>query len=230
MITTSNQETNRTCLVRGLSFPAPAKAISSGRSTLFTINIMHLRLLHEVNEFQESCRQASLVTLYSNLLNTYFIKWRMRVATGSDFVRFLSHNACLTDESIVVVGNVTDAQAAQVIEGRRVDVISPGWGFMKDAVAEADIVARCRALNPGVIFIAVGAPQSEKLTLRLHQAVLRAPSILCCGAAFEFDSGCRSGLPSLPDGLAGMVWRLLSNPRRIAKRYFFSARVSSSRS
>ncbi|GJD50831.1 N-acetylglucosaminyldiphosphoundecaprenol N-acetyl-beta-D-mannosaminyltransferase [Methylobacterium crusticola] len=213
-------ETAPTCIVRGLSFDALAQALARGRTSIFTLNLMHLRLLAQNPEFRESYREASIVTLDSNWLNTCFLRRRMTVAAGSDFVHFLGSRGALRDKSVLVVGNVTPADAARVMASRRLDVVRPPFGFIRDPAAVEDVIARCRALEPEVIFIAVGAPQSEMLALRMRRAGLAEASILCCGAAFEFELGVQRRSPVFlrRTGLE-WVWRLATNPRRLAGRY-----------
>ncbi|WP_162561194.1 WecB/TagA/CpsF family glycosyltransferase [Methylobacterium terrae] len=209
-----------TCVVRGLSFDALATALVRGRATVFTLNMMHMRLLSRDPEFRESYRRASIVTLDSNLLNTCFLRRRMTVATGSDLVQHLSAKNSLRDRSILVIGNVTREEAGAVMATRHLEVVRPPFGFIRDPAAVEAVIARVREAAPDVVFIAVGAPQSEMLALRLRRAGLLAPSILCCGAAFEFVLGkqTRSPVWLRRTGLE-WAWRLASDPRRLAGRY-----------
>lgn len=209
-----------TCVVRGLSFDALATALNRGRTTVFTLNMMHMRLLSREPEFRESYRQASIVTLDSNLINTCFLRRRMTVATGSDLVQHLSARRALRDRSVLVIGNVTVEEASSVMASRRLSVVRPPFGFIHDPAAVEDVIAQVREAAPEMVFIAVGAPQSEMLALRLRRAGLAAPSILCCGAAFEFALGKQTRSPVFlrRTGLE-WAWRLASNPRRLAGRY-----------
>lgn len=213
-------DTAPTCVVRGLSFDALAAALVRGRTSVFTLNMMHMRLLGREPEFRESYRQASIVTLDSNLLNTCFLRRRMTVATGSDLVQHLSARRTFHDRSVLVIGNVTPEEAASVMASRRLEVYRPPFGFIHDPAAVDAVIARVREMAPDMVFIAVGAPQSEMLTLRLRRAGLVEPSILCCGAAFEFALGKQTRSPAFVSrtGLE-WAWRLASNPRRLAGRY-----------
>lgn len=209
-----------TCVVRGLSFDALATALGRGRTSVFTLNMMHMRLLAREPEFRESYRQASIVTLDSNLLNTCFLRRRMTVATGSDLVQHLSARRTFRDRSVLVIGNVTAEEAASVMASRHLEVFRPPFGFIHDPAAVDAVIARVRETAPDMVFIAVGAPQSEMLTLRLRRAGLVEPSILCCGAAFEFLLGKQTRSPVFfrRTGLE-WAWRLAGNPRRLAGRY-----------
>ncbi|WP_167858480.1 WecB/TagA/CpsF family glycosyltransferase [Methylobacterium nonmethylotrophicum] len=213
-------DTAPTCVVRGLSFDAVTAALVRGRATVFTLNMMHMRLLARNPEFRESYRQASIVTLDSNLLNICFLRRRMTVATGSDLVRHLSARRSLRDRSVLVIGNVTREEAGAVMASRQLDVLRPPFGFIHDPEAVEAVVAQVQAIAPDVIFIAVGAPQSEILALRLRRAGLAAPSILACGAAFEFVLGKQSRSPVALRRIGlEWAWRLAGNPRRLAGRY-----------
>ncbi len=103
---------------------------------------------------------------------------------------------------------------------RRLEVVRPPFGFIRDPAAVEEVIARVREAAPDVVFIAVGAPQSELLALRLRRAGISAPSILCCGAAFEFILGKQNRSPAwvTRTGLE-WAWRLAGNPRRLAGRY-----------
>ncbi len=137
-----------TCVVRGLSFDALATALGRGRTSVFTLNMMHMRLLAREPEFRESYRQASIVTLDSNLLNTCFLRRRMTVATGSDLVQHLSHRRTFRDRSVLVIGNVTVEEAASVMASRRLEVFRPPFGFIHDPAAVDAVIARVRGWHP----------------------------------------------------------------------------------
>jgi N-acetylglucosaminyldiphosphoundecaprenol N-acetyl-beta-D-mannosaminyltransferase len=216
--------TDRACVVRGLSYEDLARLTGEGHNTIFTLNMMHLRLLARDDGFRESYSQASVVTLDSNFLNRFFLRRGMSVAAGSDLVHFLSATAVLKDRSVLVIGNIGADAARRVMPSRQMRAIRPAWGFIHDSAAVAGIIARAKVIDPDVIFIAVGAPQSEKLALLMRKAGLRRPSILCCGAALEFEAGAQKRSPELlRRGGMEWAWRLATDPRRLARRYLADA-------
>lgn len=212
------------CAVQSVTYSAMAEAARRTRATIFTLNMMHIRLLAQDREFRESYRIASLISLDSNCLNKYFLRGSMRVGTGSDFVRFLRATAALRDKSILIFGNISAAEARAVMPCRELAVMRPAFGFIRDSGAVAELVAAARAAAPDVILIAVGSPQSEKLALRLRRAGVGEASILCCGAALEFETGAQVRSPDLlKRGGAEWMWRLTRDPRRLGRRYLADA-------
>lgn len=219
------------CPVRSVTYQAMAEAVQQGQQTIFTLNMMHIRLLAQDEEFRECYRMASLVSLDSNCLNTYFLRGSMRVGTGSDFVHFLRTSAALRDKSLLLFGNMLPDEARRVMPCRELRVVQPPFGFIKDPAAVAALVGAADAAKPDVILVAVGSPQSEKLALALRRAGIAGASILCCGAALEFETGAQTRSPGLlRRGGGEWLWRLVREPRRLGHRYLADARFILSRS
>lgn len=96
----------------------------------------------------------------------------------------------------------------------------PPMGFIEDEAAVADSVRFVRENRARLLFIAVGAPQSERLAHRLMHAEAVTGTGLCIGAAMEFVSGTKTRAPKAVQNL-GFEWlhRLASEPRRLWRRY-----------
>jgi N-acetylglucosaminyldiphosphoundecaprenol N-acetyl-beta-D-mannosaminyltransferase len=76
-----------------------------------------------------------------------------------------------------------------------------------------------RSARPHVVWVGLGCPRQEKWMLRNWREL--APSVLVgVGAAFDFLAGCH-GVAPLWMQQVGLEWlfRLLSEPRRLAWRY-----------
>ena len=112
-----------------------------------------------------------------------------------------------------------------------------GRGFAEDAVAfavppyrfEADL-AYGEALATSIrehatthLFFGVGAPKSEIWTVE-HAATLGDCYVLCIGAGLEFFAGLKTRGPEWMKrtGLE-WLWRLIQEPRRLARRYLVSS-------
>lgn len=84
---------------------------------------------------------------------------------------------------------------------------------------DAAIVAEINAAKPDYVWVGLGAPKQD-LWVAAHRAALEAPVLLAVGAAFDFHAGRRRRAPAWMQR-TGTEWlfRLLSEPRRLAGRY-----------
>lgn len=84
---------------------------------------------------------------------------------------------------------------------------------------ENEIAARIDQATPDVLWIAIGSPRQEKWMARMRER-LEVPVIAAIGAAFDFYAGTVKQAPKSWQR-HGLEWlyRLLQEPRRLAKRY-----------
>jgi N-acetylglucosaminyldiphosphoundecaprenol N-acetyl-beta-D-mannosaminyltransferase len=82
-----------------------------------------------------------------------------------------------------------------------------------------EIVERINSRKPDILFVALGAPKQEKWIER-HRRELTAPILMGVGASFNFIGGKVRRAPVWMQRV-GLEWlfRLLIEPRRLAKRY-----------
>ncbi len=106
-----------------------------------------------------------------------------------------------------------------------VGTYSPPLGFEKSESECEQILARIQAVTPDVLVVGLGAPKQE-LWVAKHQDRLVARVALCVGATIDFLAGEKRRAPAWVQALR-MEWlhRLLSEPQRLAKRYWHDARV-----
>jgi N-acetylglucosaminyldiphosphoundecaprenol N-acetyl-beta-D-mannosaminyltransferase len=125
--------------------------------------------------------------------------------------------------------------AATRLTGRHPDLLvagtdSPPFGF--DATPEGIEVVRGKlaAAAPDIVFVGLGFPKQEKLITALAPTLPQA-WFVACGAAIPFAA---EAIPRAPVWMqhSGLEWlfRLRSEPRRLAKRYLvndltFAARL-----
>jgi N-acetylglucosaminyldiphosphoundecaprenol N-acetyl-beta-D-mannosaminyltransferase len=100
-----------------------------------------------------------------------------------------------------------------------VGVNSPPLGFERDDQENRTILERIRAAAPEVLVVGLGAPKQE-LWVHRHRGDIAAPVALCVGATIDFLAGEKKRAPRFVRRL-GLEWlhRMLSEPRRLAKRY-----------
>lgn len=75
------------------------------------------------------------------------------------------------------------------------------------------------AAAPDIVWVGLGAPKQERWMARNRER-LEAPALMGVGAAFDFHAGLKPPIPPWM-GRNGLGWlfRLASEPRRLAKRY-----------
>jgi N-acetylglucosaminyldiphosphoundecaprenol N-acetyl-beta-D-mannosaminyltransferase len=83
---------------------------------------------------------------------------------------------------------------------------------------EAEVVKNVRSSGCEVLFVGIGCPKQERFMAR-HKGKLMIP-MLGVGAAFDFLSGAKRQAPRWMMN-CGLEWlfRLISEPRRLARRY-----------
>jgi len=96
--------------------------------------------------------------------------------------------------------------------------LSPPFRALSDE-EDAEIVALINAARPDYVWVGLGAPKQD-LWVAAHRERMDAPVLLAVGAAFDFHAGLRRRAPRWMQR-TGTEWifRLLSEPRRLAGRY-----------
>jgi len=99
---------------------------------------------------------------------------------------------------------------------------SPPFGAVSE-VEDAEFVSRIRSAAPDIVWVGLGCPKQE-LWMRDHAPRIPHATLIGIGAAFDFVSGRIQRAPGWMQrrGLEG-VFRLLSDPRRLWRRYLLLA-------
>ncbi len=113
----------------------------------------------------------------------------------------------------------------------------PGWrlagchhGYLADGAAATAVVEQINEAKPDLLLVGMGNPIQEKWIHR-YRAALRVPVCMGVGGLFNFWAGNVSRSPRWLRWFGyEWVWRLLQEPRRMARRYLignplFSARI-----
>jgi N-acetylglucosaminyldiphosphoundecaprenol N-acetyl-beta-D-mannosaminyltransferase len=100
---------------------------------------------------------------------------------------------------------------------------SPAFGFEKDADQCQSIIASINESQADVLVIGLGAPKQE-LWVTQFAPQLSVKVALCVGATIDFIAG-EKARPPVWVRKIGMEWmhRMLSEPKRLGKRYFIDA-------
>jgi len=212
-----------------------------------TPNVDHIVQLQENAELRQAYQQASLV-LADGWPVVTASRWLGKAlperVAGSDLVPAIFQAAqdrwagCSQDVArrpqlrVFLLGaapGVADRAAARIqAQWPAVQVVgtySPPMGFEKRADENQLILAKVAAARPQVLVVGLGAPKQELWVAR-HQAEIDASVALCVGATIDFLAGEKRRAPAWMQRLR-LEWlhRMLSEPRRLVKRYWHDARV-----
>jgi N-acetylglucosaminyldiphosphoundecaprenol N-acetyl-beta-D-mannosaminyltransferase len=85
---------------------------------------------------------------------------------------------------------------------------------------DAETVRLIRAAQPHIVWVGLGSPRQD-VWMHLYRPLLDAPLLVGVGAAFDFVSGRTRQAPRWMQR-HGLEWlfRLIQNPRQLARRYF----------
>lgn len=144
---------------------------------------------------------------------------------GTDLFPALCREAAKRGIPIVLIGGapgVAEACAARIksdTPGLDVPVVSSGF-FASDEAAQA-VADRIRALGRSLVLVGMGSPRQEEWSWRFLRDNAGA-TVLTVGGLFDFFSGRIRRAPIFWRE-AGLEWayRMLQEPRRLAKRYLF---------
>jgi exopolysaccharide biosynthesis WecB/TagA/CpsF family protein len=141
---------------------------------------------------------------------------------GTDFVPRLLEATAEPLRVALVGGEPGVAEQAAIRFGERFaqhrfTAVSHGY-FDGDDQAEG-VAALLRALSPDLLLVGLGVPRQE-LFLRRHVGAREASVAMGVGALLDFTAGKVVRAPPLMRRLrVEWVWRLMQEPRRLARRY-----------
>jgi N-acetylglucosaminyldiphosphoundecaprenol N-acetyl-beta-D-mannosaminyltransferase len=106
-----------------------------------------------------------------------------------------------------------------------VGTLSPEFGFDKNVVASKSICEIINTSNAELLVIGLGAPKQE-LWIMQYAPQISVKVALCVGATIDFLAGEKARAPIWMRKV-GLEWlhRMLSEPKRLAKRYLVDAVV-----
>jgi len=199
-----------------------------------TPNVDHIVKLQEDSVFMQSYQSAHAVYADGKpvVMVSALLGQRLPgVVPGSDLVPALFDEAVRLKQTLSVyllgAAEGVGAQAASRIEHqwgpwvKVVGVLSPPLGFENDVAQCAKIVADINSKSPDVLVLGLGAPKQE-IWIHQHHQCIRAGVALCVGATIDFLAGHKKRAPLWVRRLAlEWVYRILQEPRRLARRYAY---------
>ena len=190
-----------------------------------TPNVQHLVRLHDDPVTLRPAYDAASRTYCDSRIVSFLSALRgsrTSVVTGSDLTARLMSLASEQNRSVTIVGPEADdcAKLKRLFPGLRLAHMRPPMGFIGSEIEIkrcVDFVVKARS---ELVFLAVGTPQQELLAKRISERSDARGIGLCIGASIDFLTGRQKRAP-LWMQRAGLEWlhRLVSNPRRLARRY-----------
>ena len=195
---------------------------------LATINLDHLVKLRRDPVFAAAYAAQDLVVADGNP-----VVWLSRLARrpvalvpGSELVVPLARQAAQAGVAVALVGSTAPALAAAAtalqaqVPGLRVAAcIAPPMGFDPDSPQAGALLDELGASGARLVFLALGAPKQERLAAR-GRVALPQTGFASVGAGLDFLAGTQVRAPVWVRRIAmEWLWRMLSNPRRLARRY-----------
>lgn len=206
-----------------------ARRFAAGEGfALATINLDHLVKLRRDPAFAAAYAAQDLVVADGNP-----VVWLSRLARrpvalvpGSEMVEPLARAAAQAGVPVALVGATPAALAAAagVLRARVPGLvvaaqIAPPMGFDPDSPDAARVLAQVGASGARLVFLALGAPRQERLAAR-GRGMLPQVGFASIGAGLDFLAGTQVRAPAWVRAIAmEWLWRMLSNPRRLARRY-----------
>jgi N-acetylglucosaminyldiphosphoundecaprenol N-acetyl-beta-D-mannosaminyltransferase len=194
-----------------------------------TPNVDHIVRLEKDGEFKNAYDNASLVLADGMPLVFASKLARNRIIqkiSGSDIFLDLIKLTDENDLSLFLLGaseetgikakeKLKEAFPKLKIAGR----YSPPFGFEKDEIENEKIIEMINRAAPDFLFLFLGTPKQE---IWIHQNInkLKVKMAFCVGATLDFYVGNQKRAPvwMQKSGLE-WLWRMLSNPKRLVKRY-----------
>jgi N-acetylglucosaminyldiphosphoundecaprenol N-acetyl-beta-D-mannosaminyltransferase len=104
-----------------------------------------------------------------------------------------------------------------------VGTLSPDFGFDRDSIASNTICDIVNQSDADLLVLGLGAPKQE-LWIDMYANQLKVNAAFCVGATIDFIAGEKPRAPMWMRKI-GLEWvhRLLSEPKRLAKRYSIDA-------
>ncbi len=198
---------------------------------IFTPNVDHLMKLQQDAEFLKCYDRADYKVCDSKIVE-YACKFLgtplKEKISGSDlFPAFYQYHQHDERIKIFLLGgregvaqrarfNINAKVGREIVVGAH----SPSFGFENNERECWEIVERIERSGATVLAVGVGAPKQEKWICRYKEQLPNIKIFMAIGAAIDFEAGCKQRSPKWMSNL-GIEWlhRLLSEPRRLAKRY-----------
>lgn len=145
--------------------------------------------------------------------------------TGADLLPAVARASMHSGHRVAILGGGPgiSERAAQNLRdaypGADVRAVSFPQSYERTAAVERDVVMALVELQPHIVFVCLGFPRQEQWVRRWRRELPPAVYI-GAGAAVDFAAGTARRAPRLLQRVGGeWLWRLMSEPSRLAGRY-----------
>jgi N-acetylglucosaminyldiphosphoundecaprenol N-acetyl-beta-D-mannosaminyltransferase len=195
---------------------------------ILTINLHHLvKLRSDDGNLRSAFAKATYVVPDGRPL-LWMARLRgikLHLITGSDFLVPMCQAAARQKRSVFFFGTTFDALAECArrihasVNGLDIrGVYSPPFGFERDPHERLLAESAIKAAAPDIVFIALAVPRQEIWTR--DNAERLGSQLIPVGAAIDFIAGKQRRAPLAIRRMGfEWLWRALTDPRRLAKRY-----------
>jgi N-acetylglucosaminyldiphosphoundecaprenol N-acetyl-beta-D-mannosaminyltransferase len=195
---------------------------------VFTLNLDHVVKLRRNAEFRAAYGAARYVTA-----DGFPIVWAGRLTgvnvgrvTGADLIEPLCAAAAKSGQPVFLFGGRFEALSgaarhlmAQYSGLTIAGALAPEANFDPKSAQAATYARMIAESGAKICFVALGAPKQEVFT-SVAVKETQGVAFVCIGAGLDFLAGTQTRAPKLMQTLgAEWLWRLLSNPGRMARRY-----------
>lgn len=221
--------------IHNLSIAELLQELRRGGGIVVTPNVDHLMKLRRDEDLRQAYQHANYRICDSKILQytSRFLGHPLKEKiSGSDlFPAFYEYNKAHEDVTIFLLGagegvaQVAQANINQKV-GRKmiVDVYSPPFGFEQDEAECQRIVQKIQDSGATAVGVGFGAPKQEKWIAKYQSQLPQVKIFLAIGATIDFEAGYKPRAPQWMSEV-GLEWlyRLLSEPRRLWKRYLLES-------
>ena len=206
-----------------------AFARTGDRHIVMTPNVDHMLRLRSDRAFRNAYATASLV-----LTDGMPLVWVSRLGNtplpgrvaGADLVEPVLAEAERQDCSVFFLGPMPEtlklALRRCALDFPRLRIAgahAPPLDFEHDMTQDAACVSAIRDARPDIVFLALGTPKQE-LWIARHRKELDFGVALCIGAGIDYFAGLQRRCPKFLARIGvEWIWRLLSEPKRLGRRY-----------
>jgi exopolysaccharide biosynthesis WecB/TagA/CpsF family protein len=201
---------------------------------LFTLNLDHLVKRRNDPMFSAAYQSADFVSADGAPVAVLARRQGAEVSrtTGADLIEPLCREAARRGIPIAFFGSNLETleKSASLLRTRHRGLLiehieAPPYGFDPFS-AEAEAAAlRLAQSGARIVFVALGAPKQELFASHMAQ-ITPDLGFICIGAALDFIAGTQLRAPVIFQRVGlEWVWRLATNPARMAKRYGLCALV-----
>lgn len=201
---------------------------------LATLNLDHLVKLARDGDFAAAYAAHDLVSADGRpvVWLSHLAGRGVELVTGSDLLRPLLRQAAESGVSVAFFGataetlNAAAERLRDEIPGLNIALtIAPPMGFDPEGPDANSALEQMQEAGIQLCLIALGAPRQERFAAFGHKIV---PGIgfASIGAGLDFIAGTQTRAPAWVRAIAlEWLWRLLTDPRRLALRYLQSALI-----